>query len=506
MSISRKDVIDYVDSLEALGFKINKSDAVDASMFYEDVRISPYIDGRAVAPVKIGDLSLKDIDKVYSYQVKKNASTQVLRDLANAYSYLLNVYESGNKDEFDKETIKTIRDLNNMKNNNANTNKANSTNNTKNSANNSIHKATTNSTSASNSNNNNNATNARVVNVDNSSSAQKAANDGRKATSNKSLGNIIAAIIIGGSLIIAANIYAKSANDKNVNVESDKDISNETTVTVTTNTQETSTVTETNTNTNENNNQEQNENNNQENNNNNQENNTNEENENKNISSDESVMKTTNAIFDKVQTTNPNIVAEYDKKTIEALVRYTRHSTPEVKAILNDTNATTEEKQQWVQFTNQGAYDAFKVLRANGVDISMFFENLEAHDRISDLNKYCSSIVQEKNSYEDEFAAYNSMDVAVTKMDGNNFPEVIAIRAIVDETTLIPSMQLARDGAMEFGGEGDAYYNEKNSIDSSKKSNCRDIFNKVDINNQSAPLTIATFKAIDEDKNLKKSL
>ena len=204
----------------------------------------------------------------------------------------------------------------------------------------------------------------------------------------------------------------------------------------------------------------------------------------------------TNRVFAELATLDGSgrgLSVDLDKNTVEALVKYVRHSYPNY-TLGND-------------ISNEYAYEILFALAKDGVDISMFYNNLDTYENIKQLYDACASIRQESNSYEDEVNAYSAMNKAVSTMhyeengQRTDCPEIIAIRALVDAYIDIPSMQLARGGAIENSLEGEAYniekqYAAKNSAD------CKEIFNKVSIENPNALLTRATYKAIDEDEAL----
>ena len=204
------------------------------------------------------------------------------------------------------------------------------------------------------------------------------------------------------------------------------------------------------------------------------------------INNEEAINATVDKIYNEVQAMDDeNFKAEMDKDTIEALVRYTRH---------NNSKYTGMNI-----ISNEYAYEILSEFFNQKYNIANFYENLDNYDKLNDLVTKSFAIKQEKDSYEDEIAVYQSLDYAMNTLDSENYPEVIALRAVVDNITVLDSMKLVGGIGTENGLEGDEYYTEK-----AKAANvdAKEVFNKVDINNENAPLTQATYKAIEEDETL----
>ncbi len=313
----------------------------------------------------------------------------------------------------------------------------------------------------------------------------KVVNDAKKIVSNTNYSNLIAAIILGGAILIAGNNIVKTikSEPEELNNNTNKEIViEEDNISVVKND-----VVEEETHVEKNQSKE-----------------TTEEvkvEENKfNVNNYTEIENTTNKVFAElanISSTGRKLSVDLDKNTVEALITYTRHSNPD----FNINN----------KFSNEYAYEQFFALAQDGVDISMFYENLDSYENINQLYKACANIKQETNSYEDELAAYSAMNKAVSTMhyEGNNqrndYPEIIAIRAIVDAYVDLPSMELARGGALENGQEGEAYYTEKEYA-AKNSSECKAIYDKVTINNPNGLLTQATYKAIEEDETITKKL
>ena len=112
-------------------------------------------------------------------------------------------------------------------------------------------------------------------------------------------------------------------------------------------------------------------------------------------------------------------------------------------------------------------------------------------------------------------------------MNTNNYPEAIALRAYVDNYSMIPSMQMARqqagvlemkdtqdlwidvnkDGKITYeeNAEGRGYEEEKARAMAAKygvmdSQKCAQIYNRVSTDNQNSELTQIVYKAIDEDE------
>ncbi|MBR1417318.1 MAG: DnaJ domain-containing protein [Bacilli bacterium] len=197
------------------------------------------------------------------------------------------------------------------------------------------------------------------------------------------------------------------------------------------------------------------------------------------------IARTTDEAYSVLQqNTDDTIKYSFDRDTVEALVRY----------------ANGERL-----FTNEYSYEQLYALAQNGVDISMFYKDAVSYDNIKNLDYAMLAINENNNTYDDEYNAYKAIDLAIDSMDQNNFAEVIAIRAAIDANIDRNSMAMLRDGALENGNEGETYYQEKASIDSAKKEECKRIYNDVDLNNADSAIMQATYKALDADSELVRS-
>ena len=204
------------------------------------------------------------------------------------------------------------------------------------------------------------------------------------------------------------------------------------------------------------------------------------------INNDEAILSTVDKIYSDVQAMDDeNFKAEMDKDTIEAIVRYVRHSNSEYTGM----NI----------ISNEYAYEILTEFFNRKYNIANFYENLDNYEKLNDLVTKAFNIKSDKDSYEDELEVYSSIDYAMNTLDAENFPEVIAIRTVVDNVVDIESMKLVASIGEENGLEGEEYNNEKTKA---FNVDAKDVFNKVDINNENAPLTQATYKAIDEDETL----
>lgn len=233
-----------------------------------------------------------------------------------------------------------------------------------------------------------------------------------------------------------------------------------------------------------------------------------------NVHSDEFISTVTDKALSSIQLINDKyIVAKYNRDLVEDLVRYTHHN--------------YEEYVGLCELNNEDAYELLSELIRHGYDISIFYEGLNNFENIRALNTAATSIKQEKGQYEDEFKVYMCMDVIMNDMNTNNYPEAIALRAYVDNYSMIPSMQMARqqagvlemkdtqdlwidvnkDGKVTYeeNAEGRGYEEEKaramaakyGEMDSQK---CAQIYNRVSTDNQNSELTQIVYKAIDEDE------
>ena len=197
--------------------------------------------------------------------------------------------------------------------------------------------------------------------------------------------------------------------------------------------------------------------------------------------SDTAIMETTNKIYDAVlNLNNKDLALEYDKDTIEALVRYTR-----------------ENKN----ISNEYAFEIFSNLYVFGLDVSMFFENLDSYEYINKLYSALNNINQNNNSYDDEYNAYLKINEAVESMDPENYSEVITIKAMAEQAFSINSMAIARGGANEDDNEGNEYNAEKQKA-LTNSDECRNIYDKVSFSNPNNMMSQIINKAIEEDENL----
>ena len=224
--------------------------------------------------------------------------------------------------------------------------------------------------------------------------------------------------------------------------------------------------------------------------------------------SEESINATIDKVYSEIQASNnEDFKIEYDRDTVEALVRYAHH---------NYSEYTGEN-----YISNTDAYDRFTNLYKNNINIASLFENLDNYERLNNLITKCKNVKDEKGVYSDEYEAYASIKECMDNLNSENYPEVIAIRVAVDNTMSISSMQLSRSGALEMvdteelwtdvDSDGKVTYEEnaegednekEKKVASINKDELLAIFNSVDINNENAPLTQATYKAIDEDEAL----
>ena len=231
------------------------------------------------------------------------------------------------------------------------------------------------------------------------------------------------------------------------------------------------------------------------------------------VHSEEFISNVTDKALSSIQLVNDKYIpVKFDRETIENLVRYAHHDYDEY------TGPNT--------FTNANAYDLLSELVRHGYDISLFYEGLNNYENIKAINAAATSIVQEKGQYEDEFKVYAYMDKAMDEMNKNNFPEAIAVRAYVDNYSMIPSMQMARqeagvlemkdtpefwldvnkDGQVTYeeNAEGRGYEEEKARAMAAKygemdSARCAQIYSRIssdDVNSELAQLCI---NAINED-------
>lgn len=179
------------------------------------------------------------------------------------------------------------------------------------------------------------------------------------------------------------------------------------------------------------------------------------------VNSEESIQATTDVVYNNiVSLNNRDLNDNFDRQTVEDLVRYTR-----------DNSVISPNL----------AYDLFNSLFNNNVDVSMLFQNLESRDYLNRLERASRNIDENNGTYDDEYAAYIAMDNALNNMNPNNFAEVIATRVMCDYSTYYNSMNMARGGADNLPGDnvGKQYIDELNNIHSDIKNECSNIYNKV---------------------------
>ena len=177
------------------------------------------------------------------------------------------------------------------------------------------------------------------------------------------------------------------------------------------------------------------------------------------INSDAVILETVDKIENEVSKLSDPVAKDMlNRETIEALVRYTRDNT-----ILS----------------GETAYSLFQLLYKNGVDTSMFFENLESYQVMNTLYLSNKAVEQGNNSYDDELNAYKAIESAVNSLSENDYAAIWNVSAITDESIGSPSMLMAAGTAVEFGGEGIEYNNEKNSVPSNVREEAKRIYNMV---------------------------
>ena len=232
-----------------------------------------------------------------------------------------------------------------------------------------------------------------------------------------------------------------------------------------------------------------------------------------NVHSEEFINKVTDNTLTSIQLNgDSNITAKFDRSLVEALVRYTHHNYPEY----------TGENI----LSNEIAYEDMSELINHGFDISMFYEGLNNYDNLKALYNATRNLKQEKGQYEDEFKIYTCMDVIMNEMNTNNFPEAIALRAYVDNYSVIPSMQMARqqagvlemkdtqdlwrdvnkDGSITYeeNAEGKGYNDEKAAAIAARygemsSEKCAQIYNRIKTDGNNSELTQIVYRAIEED-------
>lgn len=233
------------------------------------------------------------------------------------------------------------------------------------------------------------------------------------------------------------------------------------------------------------------------------------------VHSEDYINKVTDNILTYIQMSgDANLIAKYERDLVDALVRYTHHN----------YNEYTGDNI----ITNEIAYEDMSELINHGFDISMFYEGLNNGDNLHALYNATRSLKQEKGNYEDEFKIYACMDAIMNEMNKNNFAEAIALRAYVDNYSVIPSMQMARqqagvlemkdtqelwldvnkDGTKTYdeNAEGKGYNDEKAAAMAAKynemsSETCKNIYNRISTDDRNSELSIVVFKAIDEDNS-----
>ena len=233
-----------------------------------------------------------------------------------------------------------------------------------------------------------------------------------------------------------------------------------------------------------------------------------------NVHSDEYITDVVDNVINTIQLNGDGIVAaKYDRDLVDALVRYTHHNYPEY----------TGENI----LSNEVAYEDMSELISRGFDISLFYKGLNNYDNLHALYNATKNLKQEKGQYEDEFKIYMCMDVVMNEMIQTNFPEAIALRAYVDNYSIIPSMQMARqqagvlemkdtqdlwkdvnkDGKITYeeNAEGKGYNDEKAAAMAAKygemdSQKCAQIYNRIKTDGNNSELTQIVYKAIDEDE------
>ncbi len=177
------------------------------------------------------------------------------------------------------------------------------------------------------------------------------------------------------------------------------------------------------------------------------------------INSDTVIYETVDKIENEIsKVTDPVVKDMFNRETIEALVRYTR-----------DNTILSGEK----------AYELFQVLYRNGIDTSIFFENLDSYQVMNTLYLSTKAIDQNNNSYDDENNAYNAINNAVDYLTSDNYAAIWNVSAISDEVVNYRTMIMASGSAVENGLEGSEYQNELNSVPSAVRENAKNVFNKV---------------------------
>lgn len=177
------------------------------------------------------------------------------------------------------------------------------------------------------------------------------------------------------------------------------------------------------------------------------------------VNSDTVIYETVDKIESEISKISDPVVKDmFNRETIEALVRYTRDNT-----ILS----------------GETAYELFQVLYNNGIDTSMFFENLDSYQVMNTLFLSTKAIDQNNNSYDDENNAYNAINSAVDYLSPDDFAAIWNVSAITDQVTGYSSMLVASGCAEENGLEGSEYQNELNSVPAEVRENAKNVYNKV---------------------------
>jgi hypothetical protein len=177
------------------------------------------------------------------------------------------------------------------------------------------------------------------------------------------------------------------------------------------------------------------------------------------VNSDTVIYETVDKIESEISKISDPVVKDmFNRETIEALVRYTRDNT-----ILS----------------GETAYELFQVLYNNGIDTSMFFENLDSYQVMNTLFLSTKAIDQNNNSYDDENNAYNAINSAVDYLSPDDFAAIWNVSAITDQVTGYSSMLIASGCAEENGLEGSEYQNELNSVPAEVRENAKNVYNKV---------------------------
>ena len=229
------------------------------------------------------------------------------------------------------------------------------------------------------------------------------------------------------------------------------------------------------------------------------------------VHSDEFINNVTDKIINNIQL-DQNIAYKYDRDLVEALVRYTHHNYDEY------TGSNT--------LSNELAYEDLSELIRHGFDISMFYEGLNNCENLRALYNSTKDLKQEKGKYEDEFKIYMCMDVVMNEMNTNNFAEAVALRAYVDNYSVIPSMQMARQQAgvlemkdtqdlwrdvnkdgkttYEENAEGKGYNDEKAAAMAVRygemsSETCKNIYNRISTDDRNSELSVIVYRALDED-------